>query len=82
MNKVLNKKYYTVHRKVKKFKKKLKMSKFVKYIIKNDIFECISKKSLVVTDFSSIMLDMICRGKPYVIFIPDPNVRSIYKKDL
>lgn len=88
LNKVLTKKnitlYFTLHHKVKKFKKKFKTNKFVKYIIENDIFECLSKTSLVVTDFSSIMFDMICRGKPYIIFIPDANdpyIKKIYKNN-
>ena len=85
LNKALIKKnitlYFTLHHNIKKLKEKFKMSKYVKYIFENDIFECLSKTNLVVTDFSSILFDMICRGKPYIIFIPDandPQIKKIY----
>ena len=74
--------YFTLHHKVKKLKKKFKMSKYVEYIIENDIFECLSKTNLVISDFSSIIFDMMCRKKPYIIFIPDandPQIKKIYK---
>ena len=45
--------------------------KHIKFIKENDIAECLSKTSLVVTDYSSIIFDMIYRRKPYIIFIPD-----------
>ena len=76
--------YFTLHHKVKKLKKKFKLNKFIEYIIENDIFECLSKTNLVVTDFSSIIFDMICRNKPFVIFIPDesdPQIKNIYKNN-
>ena len=76
--------YFTVHHKVRRLKKKFKTSKYIEYIIENDIFECLSKTNLVVTDFSSIIFDMICRKKPYVIYIPDandPQIKKIYKNN-
>ena len=54
----------------------------LKYIEENDIAECLSKTKLLVTDFSSIIFDMIYRKKPYIIFIPDgndPNIKDIYR---
>ena len=54
----------------------------LKYIEENDISECLSKTKLLVTDFSSIIFDMIYRKKPYIIFIPDgndPNIKDIYR---
>ena len=42
------------------------------------------KSSLVVSDFSSIIFDLICRKKPFIIYIPDgndPNIKYIYTRD-
>ena len=74
--------YFAVHHSVKRFIKKFNVSKPIQYIQEKQIFECLSKTNLVVTDFSSIIFDMICRKKPYVIFIPDandPNITKYYK---
>ena len=46
---------------------------------------CLSKTSLVVSDYSSIIFDIICRNKPYIIFIPDakdPQLQSIYSRNI
>lgn len=74
--------YFTLHHKVLKYKSKFKMKSNIRYIEENDIAECLSKTNLVVTDFSSIIFDMIYRRKPYIIFIPDindPEIRINYR---
>ena len=76
--------YFTVHHKFRQLVDKFKTSKFIEYINEKDIFECLSKTNLVVTDFSSIIFDMICRKKPYVIYIPDandPQIKNIYNSN-
>lgn len=87
MIKALNKNditlYFAVHHNAKHLIKKFKVSKPIQYIKEKHIFECLSKTNLVVTDFSSIIFDMICRKKPYIIFIPDandPNITNNYDK--
>ena len=53
-------------------------------IEQNDISECLKKTSLVVTDFSSVIFDLMYRRKPFVIYIPDandPEIVNIYKPD-
>ena len=58
--------------------------KYIKYINQNEISECLSKTSLIVTDFSSIVFDIIYRRKPFIIYIPDsddPNIKKIYSRD-
>ena len=70
--------YFTLHHKVLKYKRKFKITKNIRYILENDISECLSKTNLVVTDFSSIIFDMIYRRKPYIIYIPDSNDSNIY----
>ena len=42
------------------------------------------QSSLLITDFSSIIFDMIYQYKPYIMFIPDaddPNIKYAYTKD-
>ena len=56
---------------------------YMKYIQQNTIFKCLKKTDLVVSDFSSIIFDLIYRRKPYIIYIPDANDKNIkgkYKK--
>ena len=69
---------------IKHIKKKMILLKYIKLIEQNEISECLSKSSLVVSDFSSIIFDFIYRGKPFIIFIPDgedPQLKEIYKND-
>ena len=76
--------YFAFHRQIwnkLKSKSKLKINKHIKYIEEKEISIILSNTSLVVTDFSSIIFDIIYREKPFVIFIPDsndPNISDIY----
>ena len=73
--------YFSLHRKLTKYANKFKKIQNIKYIDEKDIAECLSKTNLVITDFSSIIFDMIFRRKPYIIYIPDandPNIKNIY----
>jgi len=72
--------YFTFHRKIMS-KAKLQLNKNIKYIEEEEISGILSNTSLVVSDFSSIIFDLIYREKPFVIFIPDsndPNLNNIY----
>ena len=81
--------YFAFHRFIlNKYKKKynsiFSRNKYINYIDQNDISDCLSKTSLVVSDFSSIIFDFIYRRKPFIIYIPDvndPNITDIYKED-
>ena len=84
----LNKKniilYFTLHHKLSTFKNKIKMNKYIQYIEEKEISICLSKTNLVISDFSSIIFDIIYRRKPYIIYIPDandPEIKAIYKKN-
>lgn len=73
--------YFTLHHKLSKYKYMFKSHDNMQYINENDIAQCLSKTKLLITDFSSIIFDMIYREKPYIIFIPDandPNIKYIY----
>ena len=65
--------YFSLHHRVLKYKRIFKTRNYIRYIDENNIAECLSKTQLVITDFSSIIFDMIYRRKPYIIFIPDAN---------
>ena len=69
--------YFSLHHTMLKIKSNFKYKNNVKYIYENDISECLSKIKLLVTDYSSIIFDVIYRKKPYIIFIPDANDSSI-----
>ena len=69
---------------INKFIKKLKNNNNIEFINQNEISECLKKTSLVVTDFSSIIFDLMYRRKPFVIYIPDandPQIINTYKSD-
>lgn len=76
--------YFTIHHKVKeynKYKKKFMKNDYVKFVEIKEISECLSKTSLVVTDFSSVIFDLIYKRKPFILYIPDandPNIKDIY----
>ena len=58
-------------------------NKLIKYINQEQILECLTKTDLVITDFSSIIFDIMIRNKPYIIYIPDsndPNIDNIYNE--
>ena len=55
-----------------------------KYINQEDIVNCLMKCNLVISDFSSIIFDLMYRKKPFIIFIPDSedkNIKEIYDDD-
>ena len=47
------------------------------FIEENNIGECLSKTKLVISDYSSIIFDMIYQRKPYIIYIPDAKDNEI-----
>ena len=75
--------YFSIHHKFLKYKDDFILNRNIKYIEENDISECLSKTNLIVTDYSSIIFDIIYRRKPYIIFIPDandPRIKITYMK--
>lgn len=87
LNKVIKKKkitiYFSLHPNFKKYKYKIIFNKLVKYVEFKNISNCLMKSSLIISDFSSVIFDMIYQGKPYIIFIPDAydnKIKYIYEK--
>jgi CDP-glycerol glycerophosphotransferase (TagB/SpsB family) len=88
LNDVLKKKkiklYFSLHHQLKQYNNKLKKNKYFSFIDENQISECLRKINLLITDFSSIIFDIIYRRKPFIIYIPDssdPNLKNIYKNN-
>ena len=76
--------YYTLHHMVEEYKYLFNNNKNVKYNNQAQIIECLIKSELIITDFSSIIFDIMVRNKPYIIFIPDfqdKNIEKIYNED-
>lgn len=73
--------YFSIHHMLKKYKTNIKVNKYIKYINQNQISDCLMKSNLLITDFSSVIFDMIYQNKPYIIYIPDiddKNIEYIY----
>jgi CDP-glycerol glycerophosphotransferase (TagB/SpsB family) len=69
---------------IEQYKPLFKMNKFIKYIKQEQIIDCLSMSDLIITDFSSIIFDIMAKKKPYIIFIPDsedPNISYIYDEN-
>ena len=88
LNDVLKKKkiklYFSLHHQLKQYNNKLKKNKYISFIDENQISECLRMINLLITDFSSIIFDIIYRRKPFIIYIPDssdPNLKNIYKNN-
>ena len=76
--------YFSIHHKINEYniyKKNFSQNKNIKFIETKEISECLSKTSLVVTDFSSVIFDLIYKRKPFILYIPDANdshIEDIY----
>ena len=54
------------------------------YINQEDILTCLMKCDLIISDFSSVIFDLMYRKKPFIIFIPDSddkNISELYDDD-
>ena len=65
--------YFAFHHRQLECKAKIMDNKYIKFINENQISDILSKTDLVVTDFSSIIFDIIYRKKPFIMYIPDTN---------
>lgn len=71
---------FCLHHMLEIYKDKLNFgNNKIKFIKQDEIFRCIAKSSLLVTDFSSIIFEFIYLNKPFVMYIPDGNDNSINK---
>ena len=77
--------YFVFHRYIYSYKsyqemfvKIMKNNEHLKFLSQDDISQCISRADLVITDFSSILFDLIARNKPYIIYIPDGEDKDFH----
>jgi len=76
--------YFSLHHMIEKYKILFQTNPFITYINQEDICKCLIKSYLIITDFSSVIFDIIVRKKPFIIFLPDsddPNLKNIYTKN-
>ena len=76
--------YFTLHRYVnrrflKRYNETINKISYLKFLNQNEISDCLSKTNLVVSDFSSVIFDLMSRDKPFVIYVPDENDKNINK---
>ena len=75
--------YFTLHHNMDRINNLFNNKKLIKYIRQEEIIELLTKTQLIITDFSSIIFDIMIRYKPYIIYIPDsedPKINKIYNK--
>ena len=75
--------YLSLHHNIESYKYFFNKKAYIKYINQESIMECLSKSNLLVTDFSSIIFDIIFRNKPFIIYVPDSednNLKKLYNE--
>ncbi len=73
--------YFSLHHKmVEKYAYIFQKYNYIKFIEQNEISNSLKNVNLIVTDFSSIIFDIIYRKKPFIIYIPDANDTEIKGK--
>ena len=81
---ILNKKnvtlYASLHHNLLKNRNLIKRKIIAKYIKQEDIFSCLMKCDLIISDFSSVIFDLMYRNKPFIIFIPDSDDKNLFKR--
>ena len=88
LNKALEKNkiniYISIHHNLLDKQKMIKLNKNIKYIKQENIVECLTNSSLIISDFSSVIFDLIYQKKPFIIYIPDledPNIKDLYTQE-
>ena len=69
---------------IEKYRNMINKKEYIHYLPDNEISKCLTKTNLVVTDFSSIIFDLMYRGYPFVMYLPDANtynMEEIYTKN-
>ena len=73
--------YFTFHHMLTYIRVNNRAKILYKYIDQNQISEVLLKADLLITDFSSVIFEIIYRKKPVISYIPDaydPNINEIY----
>ena len=76
--------FISVHHNLLSNKNLINSNKNIKYINQENIISCLINSSLIISDFSSVIFDLIYQNKPFIIFIPDSedkNIRELYTEE-
>ena len=76
--------YISLHHNLLNKQKMIKNKTIAKYINQEEILKCLMECELVISDFSSVIFDLMYRKKPFIIFIPDSddnNISELYDQD-
>ena len=81
--------YFTIHALVinkyrNTYKSLLYYKKNIEFIEQTQIMDVIANSELIITDYSSLVLDYVYMKKPYIFYIPDlddPEIEDIYKTE-
>ena len=75
--------YFALHHMFERYKNIFNINiKKLNFIRQDQISECLTISNLLITDFSSVVFDMIYQKKPIIIYIPDiddPNLKDNYE---
>ena len=81
LNQILNKQnisfYISLHHNLLNKQNILKSQSKAKYINQENILNYLMKCNLIISDFSSVIFDLMYRKKPFIIFIPDANDKDL-----
>ena len=72
--------YLSLHHNLLNKKKIIKRTSIAKYINQEDILSSLMKCNLVISDFSSVIFDLMYRNKPFIIFIPDSDDNNLINR--
>lgn len=88
LNKELKKNNITLlislHHNLQEKKNMIKINDNIEYIQQENILDSLTKSNLIISDFSSVIFDIIYQKKPIIIYIPDyddSTIKFIYSKD-
>ena len=73
--------YVSVHHNLLNKGNLINQNNMIKYVQQEEILECLTNSSLIISDFSSVIFDMIYQKKPFIIYIPDVddlNINNLY----
>ena len=76
--------YLSLHHNLLNRQNLIKIKNNAKFINQEEIFNCLRKCNLIISDFSSVIFDLMYRNKPFIIFIPDNDDKNLinrYEKD-
>ena len=69
---------YTYYKDI--FMKIIEKNENLVFLSQDEISECVAKTNLIISDFSSVIFDVMARNKPYIIYVPDAKDNYLRKR--